>query len=67
MKDASKRKKTELFGYLKTAIMTLALRPGADLDESKLSEEFDLSRTPLREVLRQLAGQGYVDLRENRG
>ena len=47
--------------------MTLALRPGADLDESKLSEEFQLSRTPLREVLRQLAGEGYVDLRENRG
>ena len=67
MKDASKNRKAELYGHLKTAIMTLALRPGADLDESKLSEEFQLSRTPLREVLRQLAGEGYVDLRENRG
>ena len=67
MKDASKRRKAELYGHLKAAIMTLALRPGADLDESKLSEEFELSRTPLREVLRQLAGEGYVDLRENRG
>lgn len=67
MKDASKRRKAELYGHLKTAIMTLALRPGADLDESRLSDEFELSRTPLREVLRQLAGEGYVDLRENRG
>ncbi len=67
MKDASKRRKTELYGQLKTAIMTLELRPGADLDEASLSEEFSLSRTPLREVLRQLAGEGYVDLRENRG
>ncbi len=37
------------------------------MDEASLSEEFSLSRTPLREVLRQLAGEGYVDLRENRG
>ncbi|KUJ80525.1 GntR family transcriptional regulator [Ruegeria marisrubri] len=67
MKDTSKSRKSELYGHLKTAIMTLELRPGDDLDESRLSEEFSLSRTPLREVLRQLAGEGYVDLRENRG
>ncbi|MBO9451099.1 GntR family transcriptional regulator [Tropicibacter sp. R16_0] len=67
MKDAAKNRKAELYDWLKTAIMTLDLRPGADLDESRLSDEFQLSRTPLREVLRQLAGEGYVDLRENRG
>lgn len=67
MKDTSKSRKSELYDHLKTAIMTLELRPGDDLDESRLSEEFALSRTPLREVLRQLAGEGYVDLRENRG
>lgn len=67
MKDSSKHRKSKIYDHLKTAIMTLELRPGTDLDESKLSEEFALSRTPLREVLRQLAGEGYVDLRENRG
>ncbi|MCF6431458.1 GntR family transcriptional regulator [Leisingera sp. MMG026] len=67
MKDASKTRKAELHNRLKAAIMTLELRPGADLDEAKLSEDTGLSRTPLREVLRQLAGEGYVDLRENRG
>lgn len=67
MKGAAKRRKSELYGQLKAAIMTLELRPGADLDEASLSEEFALSRTPLREVLRQLAGEGYVELRENRG
>ena len=67
MKDASKTRKGELYSRLKTAIMTLEMRPGADLDEAKLSEDSGLSRTPLREVLRQLAGEGYVDLRENRG
>lgn len=67
MKDSSKHRKAELYDHLKTKIMTLGMRPGEDLDESTLSEEFTLSRTPLREVLRQLAGEGYVELRENRG
>lgn len=67
MKDAARQRKAELYDHLKTSILTLALRPGADLDETALSEQFSLSRTPLREVFRQLAGEGYVDLRENRG
>ncbi|MEQ9692950.1 GntR family transcriptional regulator [Shimia sp. SDUM112013] len=67
MKLDSKSRKVGLYEALKTRILTLEMRPGEDLDETALSEEFSLSRTPLREVFRQLAGEGYVDLRENRG
>ncbi len=67
MKDAARRRKSELYEHLKTEILTLAMSPGADLDEATLSDEFQISRTPLREVFRQLAGEGYVELRENRG
>ncbi|MTI09735.1 GntR family transcriptional regulator [Curvivirga aplysinae] len=67
MKDAAKQRKTKLYDHLKRAIMTLELRPGADLDETQLCDAFELSRTPLREVLRQLSGEGYIELRENRG
>ncbi|MEE9333006.1 MAG: GntR family transcriptional regulator [Granulosicoccaceae bacterium] len=67
MREASKQRKTELITALKRAILTQELLPGADLDEVKLCEQYDLSRTPLREVLRYLAGIGYVELRENRG
>ncbi len=59
--------KDALYESLKSAILTLRLTPGADLDEQSLCDEFELSRTPLREVFRQLAGEGYVELRENRG
>ena len=62
-----KTRKGVLYEYLKDAILTLDLRPGSDLDEVSLSKRFDLSRTPLREVLRQLAGEGFVELRDNRG
>lgn len=67
MKDAARHRKTDLISHLKQGVLTLALRPGEDLDETRLSEEFSLSRTPLREVFRQLAGEGYLELRENRG
>lgn len=67
MAGNSKTRKANALEGLRRAILTQALAPGADLDEARLAEEFALSRTPLREVLRELAGDGYVDLRENKG
>ena len=48
-------------------ILTLDIQPGSTLDETLLSEEYGLSRTPLREVFQKLAGDGYLMLNENRG
>lgn len=59
--------KSALHETLKRQILTLELAPDEDLDELKLSEEYGISRTPVRDVLRQLAVEGYVDIRENRG
>ncbi|MEL6450691.1 MAG: GntR family transcriptional regulator [Pseudomonadota bacterium] len=59
--------KQTAYDALVSQILTLALTPGADLDEVRLGAAFGLSRTPMREVLRQLAGEGYVTLRQNRG
>lgn len=41
--------------------------PGARLDEVSLAERFAVSRTPVREALKQLAIMGLVDMRPNRG
>lgn len=62
-------KTTKEDGYrdLKQRILTLALAPGSDLDEVTLSSEYGLSRTPLREILQRLAGEGYVQIASNRG
>lgn len=44
-----------------------ALAPGARLTERVLCEELKVSRTPLREALKTLAGEGLVELLPNRG
>ncbi|MEX0350858.1 MAG: GntR family transcriptional regulator [Paracoccaceae bacterium] len=67
MKDNVGDRKAKLAAHLKRSVLTLALEPGVDLDEAQLCQAFDVSRTPLREVFRELAGEGYLSLRVNRG
>lgn len=47
-------------------IVTGELAPGTPLDESGLAGEFCVSRTPVREALRQLASSGLVQQRPHR-
>ena len=62
-----KNSKSSLYDDLKQQILTMELEPDADLDEMSLCERYGLSRTPVREVFRRLAGEGYVEIRENKG
>lgn len=59
--------KNNLYEDLKRQILTLELDPDEDLDEASLSERYGLSRTPVREIFRRLEGEGFVDIRANRG
>lgn len=67
MKNDAKTRKKLLYDTLRREILTMERVAGADIDEVTLAEAFGLSRTPLREVLQQLAGEGYISNRENRG
>lgn len=52
---------------LRTMLVEGAIAPGAKLNERELSERLGISRTPLREAIKQLAAEGLVDLLPNRG
>lgn len=52
---------------LKHRILAMEIPPGTALDETHLSQHYGVSRTPLREVLQRLAGDGYVTLSDHRG
>jgi DNA-binding GntR family transcriptional regulator len=64
--NGSPDRKTLLADTLRRRILTMQIAPGAVLDEVELSEEFGLSRPPVRELMRQMAGEGYIDLEPNR-
>jgi DNA-binding GntR family transcriptional regulator len=48
-------------------VATGKLLPGTHLDEIELSQRFGVSRTPIREALSMLAGEGLVEVRPRRG
>lgn len=49
------------------AILSGELAPGQRLDEVSVAQRFAVSRTPVREALKQLAAMELVDLRPHRG
>src|SRR3954451_1923693 len=57
----------ELRLQLTDEIFRGAMAPGAALDETDIAGGFSVSRTPVREALRQLAASGLVDARAHRG
>ncbi len=52
---------------LRQQILTGELNGGAHLSELKLSKEFDVSRTPVREALCALAADGLIEMIPHRG
>src|SRR5688572_22892609 len=56
-----------VYRALRHAIIEQALEPGAKLPEDAIGERFGASRTIVRHALGQLAAEGLVELRRNRG
>jgi DNA-binding GntR family transcriptional regulator len=52
---------------IETEIVSGRLMPGERLDEATLAGRFNVSRTPIREALHQLAIAGLVEIRPRRG
>jgi DNA-binding GntR family transcriptional regulator len=49
------------------SVLSGEFRPGLRLDEKTLAERYAVSRTPVREALRQLASTGLIDVKPRRG
>ena len=62
-----KNKKTVVYGKIKERIIKGALAPGSPINESDLARDLDVSKTPVRESLRQLEREGLVENIPGRG
>ena len=57
----------QVYEYLRAAINSGDLKPGAFIDQKSLSAEMGISRTPLRDALIQLEAEGFVTILPRRG
>ena len=57
----------EVAELLRQRIYKRELEPGSWIDELKIAQEYDISRTPLREALKVLAAEGLVTMKVRRG
>ncbi len=55
-----------VYDTLRDEILDLVLKPGEPVDEVGLADRFAMSRTPVREALVRLAGDGLVTMLPNR-
>lgn len=55
-----------IYEELRKQILTLKLKPGAQLDEISLAAQFGLSRSPVRDALARLISEGLVTILPNR-
>ena len=67
MEGQAGTKADELALTLEQAIVSGEIAPGTVLRQEQLSEQFAVSRTPVREALRRLAALGLVSFEPNRG
>ncbi|SOC45938.1 GntR family transcriptional regulator [Rhizobium subbaraonis] len=55
-----------VYDLLRDEILDLVLPPGSPIDEVQLAERFGMSRTPIREALVRLSGEGLIETLPNR-
>jgi DNA-binding GntR family transcriptional regulator len=55
-----------VYESLRRSILELGMEPGTLLDETELADQFGLSRSPVREALIRLSGEGLVQILRNR-
>ena len=59
--------RSKVFSQIENDILNGKYKPGDNLIETKLSEELGVSRTPVREAIRQLELEGLVQTIPNKG
>ena len=65
--NASGNLAEQIYQHLSDKIVRLELRPGQRIFESRMAEELDVSRSPIREALRILERNRMVELMPRRG
>ena len=66
-RDGTESLTEQVFRALKGEILRSQLRPGSVVIEGELAERFGVSKTPIREALRLLVQDGWIEVMPRRG
>jgi len=61
------RKKVNVYSLLKEQIQFMEMKPGTKIIEAELSDQYGVSRTPIREALKRLEEEQFIDIYPQRG
>jgi DNA-binding GntR family transcriptional regulator len=64
---AIRKKKSVLVAEVKQAVLANFSAGDDPLNEDKLAERFGVSRTPIRDALRELENEGFIERRQKKG
>lgn len=67
MKAKKQMLKNIAYEHIKNKILHYELPPGIDISEKEFEDELNMSRTPVREAILQLAQEGYIDIYPHKG
>lgn len=59
--------RTQVYDVLRNKLINCVYTPGTLLNEAQLSEEFGVSRTPIREALNRIAHEGFIKIMPKKG
>lgn len=59
--------KEQVYNIIKADILNGVIKPGEKLHEKEISKNLNVSRSPVREALKELAGEGLVENIPNKG
>jgi DNA-binding GntR family transcriptional regulator len=65
--DQAKNRTSKIVQEITEFVLSGKITPGHKLDEQMLADRFKVSRTPVREALRQVANTGLIEIKPNRG
>lgn len=55
-----------VYQYLLDMILSMEIKPGCRVPEARIAAQFGISRTPIREAMKQLANDGIINMYPNR-
>lgn len=56
----------EVYRYLIDMILAMDIHPGDKFPEASMAQKFNISRTPIREAIRDLASEGIIEISPNK-